>query len=128
MYSKSLSSQIAEVLPRFSEENTSLQRTQVLNLVQFTHSRYEVMKEIGIDISHHVSKQIEMKTFISSNAIIKLCEQANERCPIVPFGIMNVQRDITDPLTQGGTIEEVRKARDEIKIKVMELLRGLNAP
>lgn len=88
----------------------------------------EVMKEIGIEISHHVSKSIDMKTFISSTAIIKLCEQSNERCPIVPFGIMNVQWDIPDPLTHGGTLDDVRKVRDEIKFKVIELLRGLNVP
>lgn len=88
----------------------------------------EVMKEVGIDISRSVSKPINMKTFVSSNAIIKLCEESNEKCPIVPFGIMNVQWNIPDPLTHGGTLDDVRRARDEIKLKVADLLKGLNIP
>ncbi|MDF2923933.1 MAG: hypothetical protein K0R57_2847 [Paenibacillaceae bacterium] len=88
----------------------------------------EVMEEFGIDISNKVSKRINMKTFISSNAIIKLCEQSSEKCPIVPFGIMNVQWSILDPLTHGGTIEDVRRARDEIKRNVLDLLKGLKVP
>ncbi|WP_177238121.1 hypothetical protein [Paenibacillus sp. 1_12] len=42
-----------------------------------------------------------MKYFMSANAIVKLCEQIVERCPIVPFGIMNVEWNITDPLAIG---------------------------
>jgi arsenate reductase len=62
-----------------------------------------------------------MKFFISSNAIVKLCEQIVERCPIVPFGIMNVEWNITDPLAlEGFSIEDVRKARDEIREKVLD--------
>ncbi len=85
----------------------------------------EVMKEVGIDISDHQSKRIDMKAFISSQIVIKLCEQVNERCPIVPFGIQNVQWDIPDPTPkQGeGRIEEFRDVRDLIQEKVLQLLK-----
>ena len=60
----------------------------------------EVMKEVGIDISQNKSKTLNMKTFVGSNVIVKLCEEAHERCPIVPFGIQNEQWDIVDPIPQ----------------------------
>lgn len=88
----------------------------------------EVMKEVGIDISSKNSKQINMKTFMQSKVIIKLCEQVNEKCPIVPFAIKNVQWDIVDPLTHMGRLEDVRAARNEIELKVIELLRGVGVP
>jgi arsenate reductase len=89
----------------------------------------EVMREAGIDLSQHVCKRIDMKTFISSNAIVKLCEQVAERCPIVPFNIMNVEWSIADPLaTDGDTLQAVREARENIRDKVIELLKGMNIP
>jgi arsenate reductase len=81
----------------------------------------EVMNEIGIDISDHQSKRIDMKAFISSNIVIKLCEQVNEKCPIVPFGIQNMQWDIPDPTE--GSIEDFRAVRDLVKSKVLQLLK-----
>ncbi len=34
----------------------------------------EAMREVGIDLSQHVCKKIDMKVFLASNAIVKLCE------------------------------------------------------
>ena len=88
----------------------------------------EVMKEVGIDISQNKSKTLNMKTFVGSNVIVKLCEEAHERCPIVPFGIQNEQWDIVDPIPQIDSdldIESFRRARDEIEGLVKELLHRL---
>ena len=88
----------------------------------------EVMKEIGIDISQSSSKKIDMKKFLAATVIVKLCEEIQERCPIVPFGIRNEQWNIQDPLAASNpTIEDVRKTRDEIKLKVIELLMRYQA-
>jgi arsenate reductase len=87
----------------------------------------EVMKEVGIDISQNVSKKLNMKSFIEANIIVKLCEQVAEKCPIVPFHITNVEWSIKDPLAiEDSGIENVRKARDEIQEKVIDLLKGMN--
>ncbi|REE81555.1 arsenate reductase [Paenibacillus taihuensis] len=85
----------------------------------------EVMKEVGIDISSYQPKRINMKYFTSANIVVKLCEKANEKCPVVPFDILNVQWDITDPTPktgEQGSIDEFRAVRDEIKEKVLQLL------
>lgn len=86
------------------------------------------MKEVGIDISGEISKSIDMKIFMQSNVIVKLCEQLNEKCPVVPFAIKNVQWDVADPLTAEDQLEEVRAARDQIRLKILELFRELNIP
>lgn len=87
----------------------------------------EVMQEIGIELSGNTSKKIDMKYFIASNVIVKLCQQVAERCPIVPFGITSLDWNIEDPLVTGD-IQTVRRARDDIQKKVIELLKGLNVP
>ncbi|MCY9659618.1 arsenate reductase ArsC [Paenibacillus chondroitinus] len=87
----------------------------------------EVMKEVGIELSGNTSKKIDMKYFIASNVIVKLCQQVAERCPIVPFGITSVDWDIEDPLLSND-IQSVRQTRDTIEKKVIELLKGLNVP
>ncbi|WP_414694743.1 metalloregulator ArsR/SmtB family transcription factor [Paenibacillus sp.] len=118
-------SQIAEAYARrygganVSVESAGLETDDIHPLT------YEVMREEGFDLATHRSKPIDMKTFLHANAVVKLCEQAKERCPAVPFGIQNYQWDIPDPLPSGD-IAEVRKARDAIKAKVLELLRTLN--
>jgi arsenate reductase len=89
----------------------------------------EVMKEVGIDLSQIVCKKNDMNFFISANAIIKLCEQVVERCPIVPFHIRNEEWNITDPLAiHGGMFQDVRRARDEIREKIINLWKGMNIP
>lgn len=88
----------------------------------------EVMKEVGIDISGEISKSIDMKIFMQSNVIVKLCEQLNEKCPVVPFAIKNIQWDVADPLTAEDQLEEVRATRDQIRLKILELFRDLNIP
>jgi len=86
----------------------------------------QVMQEVGMDISERVSKKIDMKKFIASNVIVKLCEQVTERCPIVPFGIHSVEWNVVDPLHgEELSIEEVRKTRDEIEKRVIQLLTHL---
>lgn len=121
-------SQIAEAFAKYYGGDRVISQSAGLEASEIHPYTVEVMKEVGIDISSNVSKRIDMKTFLSSNAVVKLCEQLNEKCPVVPFGIMNVQWDIPDPLTHGGKLEDVRKTRDAIKQKVIDLLKGLNIP
>jgi len=121
-------SQIAEAFARHYGGEHVIAESAGLETGDIHPYTIEVMKEVGIDISSKNSKKIDMKTFMQSKVIIKLCEQVNEKCPIVPFAIKNVQWDIADPLTHMGRVEDVRVARDEIELKVIELLRGVGVP
>ncbi|WP_310551121.1 arsenate reductase ArsC [Paenibacillus glufosinatiresistens] len=121
-------SQIAEAFARHYGGDHVIAESAGLESGEIHPYTIEVMKEVGIDISGKSSKTIDMKTFMQSKVIIKLCEQVNERCPIVPFAIRNVQWDITDPLTHEGHLEDVRAARDEIQLKVIGLLKEMKVP
>lgn len=121
-------SQIAEAFAKYYGGDHVIVESAGLEASEIHPYTIEVMKEVGIDISVNSSKPIDMKFFISSHAVVKLCEQVHERCPVVPFGIRNVQWNIPDPLTYGVQLEDVRKTREEIREKVLELLRGYNIP
>ncbi|WP_082615081.1 arsenate reductase ArsC [Paenibacillus sp. Soil787] len=122
-------SQIAEAFAKHYGKDNVIAESAGLEASDIHPLTIAVMKEIGIDISNHASKKIDMKTFLASNVIVKLCESLVERCPVVPFGITNVQWNILDPLEHSeGNIEALRKTRDEIENKVIDLLKGMNVP
>ncbi|MDR6553988.1 arsenate reductase ArsC [Paenibacillus qinlingensis] len=122
-------SQIAEAFAKHYGKDNVIAESAGLEASDIHPLTVEVMKEVGIDISNQTSKKIDMKTFLASNVIVKLCENLVERCPVVPFGITNVQWNILDPLEHSeGNLEALRKNRDEIEKKVIELLKGMNVP
>ena len=43
-----------------------------------------VMKEDGIDISHHTSNNIEEYRNVDFNFVVTVCDNAKERCPFFP--------------------------------------------
>jgi arsenate reductase len=93
----------------------------------------EVMKEIGIDISHNQTKSafdLYKKGELFSY-VITVCDVASaERCPLFP-GLLTAQIhwSFTDPSSFTGTYEEkltqTRAVRDAIKTKIKEWLRSV---
>jgi arsenate reductase len=81
----------------------------------------QVMKEAGIDISHHTSDSIDAYLHEKWDYVITVCGGANESCPAF-FG--NVKHRIhigfDDPSHAVGSPEFVRsefyRVRDEIKV------------
>lgn len=84
-----------------------------------------VMKEIGIDISGQSSKEIDQNLFDKMDIVITLCSHAEEYCPVPPAGATKLHWPIKDPVGTQGTEEEImnefRRARDEIKEKIVAL-------
>ncbi len=80
----------------------------------------EVMKEVGIDISHHTSDPIDKYLNEEWDYVITVCGKANENCPIF-LGKVKTKFHIgfDDPSYAQGTedfiISEYRRVRDEIK-------------
>jgi len=77
----------------------------------------EVMKEIGIDISSHRSKNIEEFQGMNFDYVVTVCDYAKEACPFFPG--KKLHKGFEDPAGFQGTIEETlevfRHTRDEIK-------------
>lgn len=116
-------SQIAEAYAKYyggTDVNVESAGLEPINIHPLT---IEVMKEVGIDLSRNISKKIDMKFFMNSNIIVKLCEQLKERCPLIPFPITSMDWNIQDPLKETqANIEDFRRVRDEIERKVKDLL------
>ncbi len=90
----------------------------------------KVMKEIGIDISHHYPKSINQYLGEEWDYVITVCGGAKESCPIFTGKVHNrLHIGFDDPDAFKGTEEEVlhefRRVRDEIKIKMTEFLNNL---
>jgi len=81
-----------------------------------------VMKEAGIDISHHTSDPVEKFLNEEWDYVITVCDDANENCPFFPGKVKHrLHMGFEDPSHATGTEEfiwgEFRRVRDEIKEK-----------
>lgn len=82
----------------------------------------EAMAEIGIDISHNIPKVLTTEAVQQSDAVITM--GCGDACPFYP-GKRYEDWVLDDPAGQG--IESVRVIRDEIKVRVENLLAELLA-
>lgn len=88
----------------------------------------KVMREIGIDISHHRSKTIDDLGRDDFDYVITVCGHANEICPVFPARTKLIHRGFDDPpkLAAGAANEDealihYRRVRDEIKGYILTL-------
>lgn len=92
----------------------------------------EVMKEIGIDISHHKSKLVSEFFGQSFDYVITLCgDYSKEMCPAF-IGEVRKEKlhwNFPDPAEAEGSLEEklfvFRQVRDDIKKKIDEFVRKI---
>jgi arsenate reductase (thioredoxin) len=85
-----------------------------------------VMKEVGIDISHHTPKSVEKYLDQVWDYVITVCDDANETCPVFLGKVKHrLHIGFEDPSHAVGTDEfiwsEFRRVRDEIKTKFYDL-------
>jgi arsenate reductase len=78
------------------------------------------MKEAGIDISHHTSKNVDLFLNEAWDYVITVCGGAKETCPMFTGRVNHrVHIGFEDPSEVVGTPEfidsEYRRIRDEIK-------------
>jgi len=85
-----------------------------------------VMKEIGIDISAHRSKDVSGLLGQSFTYVVRVCDRAKETCPIFPGAFRYFDWGLDDPAAAKGTEEErlaiFRRVRDEIERQVQEFV------
>jgi arsenate reductase len=79
-----------------------------------------IMKEDGIDISHHTSNNVDEYKEIDFDFIITVCDHANENCPFIPSkNGVRLHQNFKDPSKVEGSEEEIQAAfkttRNEIK-------------
>lgn len=79
----------------------------------------KAMAEIGIDISGHYSKSIDVFEGRRFDHVVMVCDDKQADCPFFPGGKDYIHHAFDDPAACTGTDDEVlacfRKTRDEIK-------------
>ena len=80
----------------------------------------EVMQEVGIDIANNTPKILTVEAVQNSDVVITM--GCGDACPIFP-GKRYEDWELEDPA--GKNIEVVRKIRDEIKLRVENLLKEI---
>jgi arsenate reductase len=94
----------------------------------------KVMKEIGIDISHHYSKtpdDLEQQK-VQFDYVITVCGNAHETCPIFQGNATIIHHGFDDPPLLAKTaqsdeevLQHYRRVRDEIKEYIISLTSTL---
>lgn len=100
------------------------------NPVGYVHPQaIAVLAEIGIDISAHTSKH--MNDFLEKkiDAVITVCGNADQACPLFPGQVHRYHWGFDDPAHATGTEEEIRNAfrrvRDQIQLVFNAYAAGL---
>jgi len=93
-----------------------------------THVRpdaIKVMAELGIDISQQTSKALDRYLDEHWDAVITVCDDANEACPVFPGTSARDHWSFPDPSKASGPEEErlqvYRSVRDQIAARVKAL-------
>jgi arsenate reductase len=80
----------------------------------------QVMEEDRIDISSHTSNHVDEYLSIPFDAVITVCDNANEACPYFPGEVARFHHNFPDPAKATGTDEEImdefRRVRNLIKV------------
>ncbi|MEN8155022.1 MAG: arsenate reductase ArsC [Acidobacteriota bacterium] len=87
----------------------------------------KVLKELGIDISHHRSKLITEFRGEQFDLVVTVCDSAKENCPYFPGAKKYIHYSFKDPSDTKGSEEDVlrsfRDSREKIKKWLDEFLR-----
>jgi arsenate reductase len=92
----------------------------------------EVMKERGIDISHHRSKHLNEYLSQPFDYVITVCDNAAETCPMFPGKAERIHWSFPDPAAVEGTDEQkrntFRQVRDALETTLQHWLNTLMTP
>ena len=86
----------------------------------------DAMKEVGIDISHQMAKDVRTALQEHFAYVVELGDESKESCPVFPFAFRRFQWSLEDPLSAQGPAEQrleaFRRVRNQIAPKVRELV------
>jgi arsenate reductase len=92
----------------------------------------KVMREAGVDISSHRSKHVAELKDIPFDAVVTVCDNASESCPLFPGKAKIIHHGFDDPpkvakgLSGEDALNVYRRVRDDIRKFVETLPQSLN--
>ncbi len=113
-------SQMAEGILKSFDANIEVYSAGTQPASRVSSKAINVMKEIGIDISHAHPKHVDKFLDQSFDYVITVCDHAKETCPFFTGNVTHrLHIGFDDPTDVIGTEEEVlqefRRVRDEIR-------------
>lgn len=101
---------------RFEASSAGTEKTHVRPLA------IAAMNEIGIDISSHTSKTLDLFLADPPDVVITVCDSADRACPSFPGAVERRHWPFPDPSRSTGTEEEqlevYRRVRDDIRARI----------
>ena len=111
-------SQMAEGLLRHLADEHFEVASAGVSPTQVRPEAIAVMRELGIDISHHRSKSVDEFLGQEFDYVITVCDNANEQCPVFPGNTKRIHWSFDDPAAEQGDeqlrLTVFRRVRDEI--------------
>lgn len=113
-------SQMAHGFLQSFDENLIVRSAGTAATGKLNEKAVEVMKEAGVDISHHTSDQVDKYLDEEWDYVITVCGGANEACPYFTGKVkQRLHMGFDDPSHVIGTDDfiwsEFRRVRDDIK-------------
>ena len=88
------------------------------------------MRELGIDISGHRSKNVDEFEGQQFDYVITVCDNARETCPVFFGKAQKLHRDFEDPAAFSGSEEErlavFRRVRDQLRTYLRDFSNGVS--
>lgn len=120
-------SQLAEGYLRYFAQNKANIYSAGIETHGVNPKAIEVMAEDHLDISGHTSNHVDEYLAIPFDAVITVCDNANEACPFFPGQVARFHYNFPDPAKATGSaaeiLQEFRRVRDLIKVYAMDFVQ-----
>ena len=88
----------------------------------------QVMREDGVDISHHTSNHVNEYAAVPFDYVLTVCDHANEVCLVFPSSAKKLHHNFPDPAKATGSPAEImqqfRAVRDQVKAYAHDFVRA----
>jgi arsenate reductase len=88
----------------------------------------EAMGELGIDLTSHHSKKLDLYLGQPFDHVVTVCDRAKQACPLFPGALHTHHWSFEDPAAVEGThaqrLEAFRAIREQIRQRVVEFLEA----
>lgn len=86
-----------------------------------------VMKEDGIDISHHTSNHIDEYAGVDFDFVITVCDHAQDACPVFLTSAKRFHYNFPDPAKAVGSEEEIRAEFRKVSAQIKTFCKAFVA-
>ena len=124
-------SQITEGYFRALRGDEFLVRSAGIEAHGLNSTAVAVMEEVGVDISDYQSEVVTDAMIQWADAVITVCGNAREACPVLPAGVVETHWPIPDPAAIEGdeavVLAGFRSVREDIRARVEQFELGTEA-